>query len=159
MAMKSRNDKTIGRLFSEQFPDMQAGDKVQAYSLLVTEEAKPCRICGNPTHFTEWCTESPLCGLDCYDEHFRKINEVCNGVDREDAIVPDEEIIASWIAGINLNDPETVRREIEEVNSSISNEKLWRDGSATDEQRRMHSQNIVNNREYLKRLTEMLKER
>ena len=70
--------------FEELFPYANEGDKIQSYGLLCTEQAIPCRVCGKPTRFVEWCTESRLCGTECYRKHFDMINKICNDSDAEE---------------------------------------------------------------------------
>ena len=82
---ETEDEKTIQiPSFEDLFPNTKTGDKIKMYSLLCTEHAEPCVICGKPTRFVEWCTESRLCGTECYRKHFDMINKICNDFDAEE---------------------------------------------------------------------------
>ena len=61
--------------YEELYPEAKTSDRIQEHSLVVGSKSKPCAVCGKPTRFVEWCSESPLCGPRCQETYFDRIQE------------------------------------------------------------------------------------
>ena len=82
-------------------------------------------------------------------------------------IVYDKEVIEEWLNRLNasilvkmkiaaLNTKKSIiDEEIAEAKGAISNENIWLNGSSTDEERVLHSQNIATLTYYIDKLEEM----
>lgn len=64
-----------------------------------------------------------------------------------------EETINIWIENF-YESGVTLEEEIDDIKAAIDNERIWRDGSNTQEQKDMHSQNVADYMAYLEWLEE-----
>lgn len=62
--------------------------------------------------------------------------------------IPCEETIQIWLQNLTGS----IKEELEEVNSAISNERLWIKGCLSGEEKQYHRQNLADLEEFAKRL-------
>lgn len=65
-------------LFSEKYPDAKPKEVLEKDSLLVSENEKPCSVCGRMTHFIDYCGETRLCSEECSSKLWRRITVDCS---------------------------------------------------------------------------------
>lgn len=61
--------------FEDKYPDMKP--KKTYESMLCCEDTAPCKVCGSPTHFIDYCYEMRVCSEECLKKLDDEITEMC----------------------------------------------------------------------------------